>query len=86
MNQHRSLESIQDDISEIRQIVRKATGEVENAMESLNDLYGVDSKERWLRLHQAAGQLLDNIRIAENRTLQPLQAEYQRARNNKWRR
>ena len=81
----RSIETVIDEIGDIREYSRKIQRYLEEAMTTLEQISHVDNRERWINLHTAAGALRNDVRIAENRSLKPLQAEYNRAWNKKWR-
>jgi len=85
-NTHRSLDSITDDMAEIRQHTKKAVQLIEDSAEELETLYRDSDHAHWLHLKARAQELITQIRLTENKRLKPLQAEYSKAWNDKWRR
>lgn len=81
----RSLETVIDEIGDIREYSRKIQRYIEEAMLELEQVSHANDRESWIKLHMSASILRDQVRIAENRALKPLQAEYNRAWNKKWR-
>ncbi len=81
----RELDAVSEEMQAINKCAREAENKAIDLLNSLESFYIEDKNERWLQLQRRAALLLCDLRIAHNRRLQPLQAEYAQAWNRKWR-
>lgn len=81
----RSVEEIQEEISTIHCQVAKVERSIEQTIDALRILSVEDDQLRWLELRKRVEVIQADLRIAENKRLKPLQAEYAQAWHKKWR-